>query len=592
MAYLKVRGGYDFPGSNSGSDLWVLTGWIPEQVFLHSDEIDRAALWCRILKAFGFGDVLVTLGTGRMSNVESENTGLTSEHDYAVIDLAERNGKRMLLIKNPWSQPGGWTVNVTTTDEAADTTNDEEPGSFRKVEAQRDARVGERCSEPGNFWMDINDVFQYFESLYLNWNPGLFSHREDIHFSWNLSNANGPWASFWSKPQFKIQSRAAGVAWLVLSRHFQSGAHAAKSVAKHLSAGHTDETGFVSLYLFDGRGDRVYLADECAIRAPYVDSPNLLLKVDLQKDIPYTLVVSEQDLPRSSHSFTLCAYSVQPMDLSRAQDKYRSHVVHDGAWTPASAGGNASSHAYCKNPQFSLTLSQSSDVSLLLELRSGDFPVHVKLLRADGRSARVTFRDVVGDSGEYRKGHALAEMSEVPNGQYIIVCSTFEQGQVGEFTLCIGTMADCVVERISTTPAGQFMHRLGVAFFKPGIDRLRASLRCSRLTRLSVVAQVQWAEGLGENGQPSSDVPLRLSLEHGQGSTCQTLASSGTDDFSNAHYGTHVSDVDIQPLMCSQRGVWIVLERGGLLDTYGPEGIDVEVHSDTRIETGTWHELP
>lgn len=67
-AYMKVNGGYDFPGSNSDVDLFALTGWIPEHVYFQepgsppdeqsfTQSSDRA--WQRIKSAHKYGDCLV-----------------------------------------------------------------------------------------------------------------------------------------------------------------------------------------------------------------------------------------------------------------------------------------------------------------------------------------------------------------------------------------------------------------------------------------------------------------------------------------------------------------------------------------------------
>ncbi|PLB37237.1 calpain-like protease PalBory [Aspergillus candidus] len=567
-AYLKLRGGYDFPGSNSGTDLWVLTGWIPEQIFLHHEDVTSDDLWRRLYRSFCHGDVLLTIGTGKLTEREQTEVGLVSEHDYSILALKESKGRRQMLVKNPWAGADMVHQDIETALDSVELTHDQP--SFA----------------PGSFWMDCDKVLQNFENLYLNWNPGLFRYREDIHFPWDLTSGRGVAGCFVKNPQFSVSTKSGGTVWLLLGKHFQTIKHRGNIDDAPDSAVEHEEPGFISIYIFNTDGKRVSLSDGALHRGPYVDSPNTLMRLEMHPNTTYTAVISEQSLPSSNQNFTLSALSTAPVQIAPAQNKYKYVTKVQGSWTGSMAGGNAESPRYPQNPQFAMKVSSATDVSLLLECPETEIATHIKLFWSNGnRVARVRSRDIITDSGDYRRGGCLAEKQTLDEGIYTIVCSTFAPDQLGRFTLWISSSYPCKVDPLAPEAAGRLASISDIGILPPGSDRMLAPLRVPRLTRIKLIARSR--QSLIGN-HPVGPSPVLMTVELGQGPYKEILASSEDGHHSDAISGVRVSDFDLQPGLENQGGVWIVLERIG-----GPGGqvedhFEVEALAEERVDFGEW----
>ncbi|KAK5125229.1 hypothetical protein LTR85_000905 [Meristemomyces frigidus] len=610
-AYLKVRGGYDFPGSNSGTDLWILTGWIPEQVFMQSDELEPDRFWSRMLNAFNYGDVLITMGTGKMSARTERELGLASEHDYAVLDLCEVDGQRLMLIKNPWCEGTSWRGSlkpnkhsgIKPAKEPAEQSLIEFNDDTGPVQSSRDLLNADEQLSPGTFWMDLDNVIQHFESVYLNWNPGLFAHRQDMHFAWDLSASElgcskprGRFASLNTHSQFTVTASKGGTVWILLWRHFKNAIPDVATEEEIARGGFDiDLTGHISLVAFDSQGRRVLLPEKHLEKGWFVDSPQTLLKLDdCRPGAEYTIVPLEQDLIATEHTFTLSVFGNSPLVLSEAKMKYQYANTLSAAWTKETAGGNAHSPLYSTNPQFTIAVPHTTSIRLLLEARNDELNVHVKLVHSKGqRIQAIRNRDIVFDSKDYRRGCCLAEFGELEAGQYTIICSTFEPHQLGDFTLLVESSQPIQVVLLPREGAGRIRMELSTVAFKRGQSKIAAPLVPQRLTKFYAIARFLDGRSPNDYAQYSSSRNrslVRMSVESGRGSQRRIHVASNGGEYADSAVGIRTEDVDLSPEMKRYGDMWLVLDRmyAGFDEQEERFSVELFVDQPDAVGCGVW----
>ncbi|KAF8986730.1 calpain 7, partial [Haplosporangium bisporale] len=475
-AYMKLMGGYDFPGSNSGIDLYALTGWIPEHIFIKDANFNAEKQWKRMMNGQRNGIALVTIATGHMLDEEADRLGLVPTHAYAVLDLKEVQGLRLLQVKNPWSHKR-WKGPFSHLDADHWTSELKAELNFDQFAALK--------NDDGIFWIDYESVCTTFDTIHINWNLETLTYRAVIHAPWPCNY--GPKKDDYNlgyNPQFSLfthvkGSRPCGI-WLLLSKHITMTEENRDFITLHVfdaqrqiqpspsltaaspSSIDQDSSAASSTQTLQSRGTRIYYEGNSLIKGMYVNSPHILVRFEVPPgQNEYTIVLSQHLKTRDLH-FTLRAYAVCEFELHEIPNKYRVEKKIEDSWTEETAGGSSYNAGFLNNPQYRLVVPvlpapQTTTSALFMLEAPKDFAVHVQLrvqvrLQTPEMSPipkiNVTIFErldegVLGrevcSSGPYTsvpQGVATDTITLLPNQHgYLAVVSTLEPGITGKFVL-------------------------------------------------------------------------------------------------------------------------------------------------------------
>ncbi|RKO84595.1 hypothetical protein BDK51DRAFT_25789 [Blyttiomyces helicus] len=121
------------------------------------------------------------------------------------------------------------------------------------------------------------------------------------------------------------------------------------------------------------------------------------------------------------------------------------------------AGGSASHPSFLVNPNMRVTIPEGSEGLFAMVEGPSEVPLNLKVVRGGERVTHIDPKDLIVSSGDYRHGFCYFDVPDLQHGDYTLVASTFDPGQLGPFLLTVRSAASfstCVVPM-----EGERLHR-------------------------------------------------------------------------------------------------------------------------------------
>ncbi|KAK0558000.1 cysteine protease [Tilletia horrida] len=455
-AFLKVMGGYDFPGSNSAADLHTLTGWLPEQILLQQAGFRREQTWRALHAAFSQGRCILTVGTGAGAEKRSKDPSwkwLSPAHNYAVLDVREHEGHRQMVVVNSWRRAP--RASGVTEQQNGD---DGMPGDVSQLADSAATLSLYECESDAADEVHVlswEDVCVRFDTIHVNWRLSDFPHFSTVHCTWNSRKDQ---SSLSQNTQLQIvfdwdaNRRADGAGAQAQPQGGDEGEELWLHLNRHMSGRLESESALIAVHAFNhAEGRKLYQLTDREQLGAFTDSSHALHKMRIRRDCSAVTVVASQLGVDRETPFSLSAHCNVPMSIRALPRAYPYRVTTSGSWSGRSAGGNLAQPTFGFNPQYVLEIepsknAQDDDASLLIMAESARMmPLQVMLVHSNGgqRVEQVEEAEVIMSSGMYT--HAVAMAERVADGTASNAARGLRNGVVpGKYTLIVSTFAPAV----------------------------------------------------------------------------------------------------------------------------------------------------